>query len=396
MPTNLPAEARHKWSEVSSARTPQEKIRALQEFLSLVPKHKGTAKLCAHVKHQIAILRREIKTKKSKRGRSRPSIDRKGAAAQIVILGPTNVGRSSLLASLTNARVKISNLPFTTQEPAIGTLQYEDLKFQMVEAPALDGDRVVDALGLGPLSLAREADSLILMVDLSNDPCKQLSLLLERLEEAGILALKPQGYVHIERSHTGLGIRVFILGKLVDCSLKDVENLLRSYRIFDCVVKIYGNVTLDDVENAIFKSSVYRPAIIIANKLDSPQAEEKLRELESFVKGRIPIIPVSCKNKVGLNKIGAEIFKVLDIIRVYTKEPGNKEFSKTPFVLKRGMTILDLAKQIHTELYERFAYAKVWSKRLPFTPQKVGSSFTLEDGDIVEIHVKRGRGLPRR
>ena len=58
MPANLPAEAKHKWKEASQSRRPEEKINKLQEFLSLVPKHKGTENLRAQVKRKIAILRR--------------------------------------------------------------------------------------------------------------------------------------------------------------------------------------------------------------------------------------------------------------------------------------------------------------------------------------------------
>ena len=60
MPTNLTVVAKKKWNEASLARTPQEKIVKLQEFLSLIPKHKGTEKLCAQVKTKIATLRKEI------------------------------------------------------------------------------------------------------------------------------------------------------------------------------------------------------------------------------------------------------------------------------------------------------------------------------------------------
>jgi ribosome-interacting GTPase 1 len=56
--------------------------------------------------------------------------------------------------------------------------------------------------------------------------------------------------------------------------------------------------------------------------------------------------------------------------------------------LKRGATVHDLAKSIHSDFREKFDFAKVWGKRLVFSPQKVGSAFMLEDGDIVEIHVK--------
>ncbi|MEM2457103.1 MAG: GTP-binding protein, partial [Candidatus Bathyarchaeia archaeon] len=38
MVTNLPAEAKAKWAEVVACRSPQEKIKLMREFLSLVPK----------------------------------------------------------------------------------------------------------------------------------------------------------------------------------------------------------------------------------------------------------------------------------------------------------------------------------------------------------------------
>jgi len=87
-----------------------------------------------------------------------------------------------------------------------------------------------------------------------------------------------------------------------------------------------------------------------------------------------------------LDKLGKEIFSMLDIIRVYTKEPDEKKPSPKPFILKRESTVMDLAKQIHSDFVERFLFARVWSDRLSFSPQKVGLNFKLEDGDIVEIH----------
>jgi ribosome-interacting GTPase 1 len=75
-------------------------------------------------------------------------------------------------------------------------------------------------------------------------------------------------------------------------------------------------------------------------------------------------------------------------MRVYTKEPNEKEYSKRPFILGKGSTVLDLAKSIHTDLTKKFAFAKVWADRLVFSPQKVGLTFVLQDQDIVEIHEK--------
>ncbi|TRO49181.1 DUF933 domain-containing protein, partial [Candidatus Bathyarchaeota archaeon] len=166
-----------------------------------------------------------------------------------------------------------------------------------------------------------------------------------------------------------------------------VKSLLRSYRIGDALVRISGEVTLDDVEDSIFESTVYKPAVIIANKLDSKEAKNNLKHLKSYLNQGIPIVPISCENKLGLKNVGKVLFDTLDLIRIYTKEPGNRQYSSRPFTLQRGKTVADLAKNIHTDFKRNFAFAKVWSKRLKFSPQKVGLNFELDDGDVVEIHV---------
>lgn len=391
MPTNLPPDAKKKWAEVEATRYPTERLQRMQEFLSLVPKHKGTMKLRGQTKKQMAILRKEIEEKKRRKaGKGGPKFfTEKEGAAQIVLIGLTNVGKSSLLSAVTNAKVEVSSNPYSTREPVPGIMDYQDIQFQLVEAPALmEGSAEGRAWGLQTLALARNADGLILMVDLSQDPIEQLSLTLSEMEKARILVSKPKGRVEIERKFMGAGLRIILIGRLVNCTMRDVEELLRSYRVADAIVRISGETTLDEVEDAIFESTIYKPAIIVANKIDLEGSVANLKLLESYVDDKLPILAVSSENKCGLQKLGENVFNVLNIIRVYTKEPNEKKFSKKPFILKRDSTVYNLAKSIHSDFSKKFSFAKVWAKRLVFSPQKVGSAFVLEDGDIVEIHVK--------
>ena len=391
MPANLPPEAIKKMAEVEEARGPQEKIRLLQEFLSLVPKHKGTASTRAQAKRKINALRDEIEEKKRKKGaRTGPKIFlEKEGAAQVVLIGLTNVGKSSLLTAVTNAKVEVSPAPYTTREPTPGILAYQDLQFQLVEAPALmEGAADGKAWGLQTLGVARNADGLMLMVDLTQDPVSQLSLVLREMEKARILVGQPKARVEIDRKFMGAGLRIIVFGKLVDCTFGEVEKLLKDYHVTDAVVKISGEAALEDVEEAVFENTVYKPAVVIANKVEMTGAEANLKALEAFVGGRLPIVAISCLNGQGLEKLGEALFKTLRIMRVYTKEPNERAPSKNPFTLRKGATVYDLAKSIHSDFKENFSYAKVWSKRLVFSPQKVGLAFALEDGDVVEIHVK--------
>ena len=392
MPANLPAEAKNKYREASLARNPVEKIRLVQEFMSLFPKHKGTENLRAQVKRKISLLKQEIENKKQKRTgvATGPKVFvEKEGDAQIVILGPTNVGRSSLLSTLTNSKVAVLDYPYTTTEPTPGMFNYQDLQLQIVETPALmEGSSEGGSWGLQTLTSARNADGLVLMVDLSQDPIEQLSLISKELEKSKILTKKPKARIEIEKKYMGTKLKFIVLGKLVDCTVKDLMRLMRSYGIRDATVKIWGEATFDDVEEAIFEGKVYRPALILANKADHPLAAANLEQLKTAVGSKMKIISISCASKAGIDKLGAEFFNMLDIIRVYTKEPNKKDASRRPFTIKKGSTVFDLAKRIHSDFYEQFSYAKIWSNRLRFSPQKVGGTFELQDGDTVEIHIR--------
>jgi hypothetical protein len=391
MPTNLPPEAKDKWEEVEATNEPHEKLRLLEEFLSLIPKHHGTARLVVQTKKQITNLRKEIEERKRKRAaRSGPKffIEKEGAA-QVAIVGLTNAGKSSLLAAVTNAKVEVAANAYTTRVPVPGIMNYEDIQFQLIEAPALmEGSADGRAWGLQTLGIARNADGLIIVVDLSRNPVDDLSLILDEMGKARIMVSQPRARVEIERKYMGAGLRIVVLGKLVDCVFKDVEELLKSYHVNDAFVRISGDATLDEVEEAVFENTVYRPTVVIANKVDFKGAERNLKLLKTFVSGKLPVLAVSGYNRTGLEKLGETLFRTLNLMRVYTKEPSERQFSRKPFILKKGSSVYDLAKSIHSDFKENFNYARVWAKRLTFSPQKVGAAFTLQDGDTVEIHLK--------
>jgi len=393
MPTNLPPEAMDKWELVEAAHTPKEKMDAMIEFLKYVPHHKGTMKLRGEMNRKIALIKADLE-KKKRMGTGKSSggpklfVEKEGSA-QIALVGMTNVGKSCLMSGTTNSKVLVTPTPFSTHEPVPGIMNYLDVQFQIVEAPAvMKGAAEGKAGGQVTLGLARNADGLILMVDLNHDPVAQLKLVLAELEKSRVLVYKPSGRVEVDRKHTGTALRVILVGRLLDCSMNDVEELLRAYHVHDAIVRISGEVSLGDVEDAIFESTTYKPAVIVANKLDLPDAEANLRRLKQHVNGKLPVVAMSCELRQGIPELGKALFESLGIIRIYTKEPGNRVQSDHPFALKKGATINDLAKNIHKEFVSNFLFAMVWAKRLPFSPKKVGLNFVLDDADVVEIHTR--------
>ncbi|MDP7207480.1 MAG: GTP-binding protein, partial [Candidatus Bathyarchaeota archaeon] len=108
MPANLPPNAKAKWNEVTLTKNPEVRLQLMGEFISLVPKHKGTEKMCSQVKRQMAQLREDIdEKKKAAKRRGGPSyFVEKAGAAQVAVVGQTNSGRSSLLRAVTNSSVE--------------------------------------------------------------------------------------------------------------------------------------------------------------------------------------------------------------------------------------------------------------------------------------------------
>ena len=71
-------------------------------------------------------------------------------------------------------------------------------------------------------------------------------------------------------------------------------------------------------------------------------------------------IGVSAKNGTGLEELKARIFQLLDVIRVYTKAPGQKADLTDPMVLPRGSTVEQAAEAVHKDFRAQLKYARLW------------------------------------
>ena len=381
MPTNLPPEALKKWEEYSEAQSPEEKLRKLQEFYSLMPKHKGTEKLEKFVKRRMSELRDEIerqKAAKSKRGGF--AVEKRGAA-QMVLIGFTNSGRSTVLSKLTNANPLISPYPFTTVEkPEEGMMEFKGAQIQVVEAPPIvpDGGKLTNLA----ISLSYNSDILGIVLDGRINPVDQFNEIASILEKYNISLKKPRGVVRVIRSKAAPGIIVKNKGRILDGSEYDVRKILENYGVRQAWVEIEGEVSLSDVEESVLSEKKYKPFILFVTHADDELAKKNVEVLRKL---GVLVIPVDLSSEVDRESLGEYILKELNLIRVYTKSKAEKGFSERALVVRRGTTAREVARIIHKDLYENFKYAKVWSKRLPYSPMRVGPDFELEDGDAIEI-----------
>jgi ribosome-interacting GTPase 1 len=324
MPANLPPEYLAAEERFRRAKSLQERIAALQEMLSVIPKHKGTDKLRGQLRSKLSKLREESQKKRSTgRGFYLFNVKKEGAG-QIVLVGLPNAGKSTLLSLMTNASSEIAAYPFTTRVPIVGMMDFENIQIQLVDSPAVN-------LELGEAwftNLARNADALALMVDLESDPLEQMKVLFEKLSEAGI-------------SPIGEGL----------------------------------------------PSSVDEKSIVVAcNKTDIPGVEEKQRALQKELGGSYPVVCFSAKTRTGVEELKRRLFELLNIIRIYSKIPGKEVDRKLPFVLPKGSSVEEMARLVHKDFSKKLKFARIWGSG-KFSGQKVKKGFVLSDGDVVELHL---------
>ena len=383
MPANLPAEAEKALAKYQAARTIEDKIKALEEALSLIPDHKGTEKLRGRIKRRIAELKREAERKAALKAARKDyfNIPKEGAA-QIAIIGVANSGKSSLLKALTNAKPQISYYPLTTTLPTPGMMMYDNVELQLVELPAILTENLEETQFTNrSIGFAKNSDLILILLDGGLDPAKQLEKILEILNESGITLKPKRCEIEIEKKDSG-GIRFVTFGRL-EADTREIISLLQSIGIKNAVVKVSGDAGIEDFEDLVIREVVHKKAVIAVNKMDkigstSPDLLRKIIGSEE-----VPIIEVSAEKGYGLEKLKQAILKSLDLIRVYTRKGGVK--SDKPIILPRNSTIKDLAEVIHREFAEKMKYAKVWGRSVRIQGQRVGPDHILEDGDVVEI-----------
>ena len=80
------------------------------------------------------------------------------------------------------------------------------------------------------------------------------------------------------------------------------------------------------------------------------------------------------------------IFESLNVVRVYSKLPNQKEPDyDRPFTVRRGGNLFDVAEQIHKDYTKNLKYARVWGSQV-HDGTVVKGDYTVHDRDVVELH----------
>lgn len=327
MPANLPPQYFEVEAKYHQAKTPEEKLEALEEMLAVIPKHKGTEKLQAEIKQKISKLKK-TGAEREKRGKSfDPFLVEKSGAAQLLIIGPPNSGKSTLLQVLTNARPEIGDYPFTTFHPTPGMMPYEDIQIQLLDLPPI-GERKI---GGNFANALRRADGGIILLDVQSEKIlEEIEMVLEALKGSKIEA---------------------------------------------------GTIEKEVPSNWFFLRSS-----LLINKVEQESHREIVEIVQELYGERFMILGVSLHHldDEERNNIKKQIFQIAHIVRVYSKPPGKPPDFQRPFILKKGKTVRDLAEYIHHDLLKNLKGARVWGSTR-FEGQLVPPEYVLADRDVVEI-----------
>jgi len=324
MPANLPPQYYAAEAVFRKARTAEEKIAATEDMIAIMPKHKGTDHLKAELRARIAKLSEES-GKRATLHRTTRTIPREGAG-QIVLVGPTNAGKSQLVARVTNAAVAVGDYAFTTRIATPGMMEFEDIKIQLIDMPALAPQIAEPWVS----SVLKRADALLVVLDLSAGPAAQMESLIAQLARMrlGLTGVTP-----------------------------DAPDIL-----------------------------YWKPAVIASNKADLPGAIEECESVRQQFGGKVDIIPISALTGAGVEVLKRRLFDVLQVIRVYTKAPGEKSDLGEPLVLDDGSTVEDAARGLHKDFVAKLKYARVWGSG-KHDGIMVRRNHILQDKDVIELHV---------
>jgi ribosome-interacting GTPase 1 len=325
MPANLTPQYLEAERNYRMARTPLEKIAFLEEMLSVMPKHKGTDHLRADIRTKIAKLTQSL-DKRTATQRASMIIEKVGAG-QVAVVGPPNTGKSRIVSSLTKASPTVAAYPFTTQNAIPGMMKYENIQIQLVDLPPLSEQTPEWWV----MNIVRRADALLVVVDAGDDPLAQTELVLSRLREKK-LALWP-----------------------------------------------------DPEKNEEEIAFTYKKALLVCNKQDLDPDKTCLQLLKYEYGEHLPVLGITAIDS-DLDELRTAIFKMLDIIRVYTKAPGDKPDYEDPIVLKSGSSLEDAAAGVHKDFVQNLKYARIWGSG-KHDGVMARRDHIMQDGDVIELHV---------
>lgn len=365
--------------KVKPANPLQLRLEELRKEYSNTKYNKATNKHLGLLRAKIANVVKELNKKSGRKGMGINV--RKSGDGTVVLVGPPNAGKSSLLNVLTGVDSKVAGYAFTTVSVIPGMLAWRDAKIQIFDLPGLiEGSHIGKGGGIRLGSVMRIADLVLLVVEATKYDV--LFNIMAELSELGIKVNKGKPKLKVEDVDSG-GIEIINNGNYAPPA-SEVVQILSEFGIYNAKVIFWESTTAEDLFDYLTRSNVYVQGIVVANKID---LVEKRAELLKTIKAKtgMPVIATSALERTNLEELKDAIFQNLNLECIYLKpKDGFADYSK-PMIMKKGSSVLELAKVLHSDTAPLLKYALVNGKSAKFRNQACGSSHILEDGDVVTL-----------
>jgi uncharacterized protein len=162
----------------------RERIREVQALLAELPDYKNGP--YADLRKSLLAEIEDTRVRSSAVHRDSIAVRREGAA-QIALVGPPNVGKSSLLQALSEIQIKTGDYPFTTLRPVPALTRIGGVLVQLVEIPGLIHGASDDrGGGRALLGVLRSADAIVYCCRADGDPA-ELETVRAEVAAAGIV-----------------------------------------------------------------------------------------------------------------------------------------------------------------------------------------------------------------
>jgi small GTP-binding protein len=373
----------------------EERIAELEERLASTKVNKATQKSVNTIKSQLAKLREDlIRIASSKKGGGGGFHIKRTGDAQVAFIGFPSVGKSSLLNLLTegNTHSKVAAYDFTTVTAIPGMMNIEDANIQLIDLPGIIlGAAAGKGRGKEVLAAVRSAELVLIIICFRPDGTINLSdleTIRMELNNAGIrLNTKPPKIVIKERTRGGIHF-TYKGHQVMDAD--EVKSLMNELKVRNAGVYFSEpDITPDELIDFIFGNRIYTKEFVVINKSDLMLKRIPDKTITEVI-GHDHWVMISAKNKENIDTLKHDIFKELNLIRVFLKPPREDADMTEPIILHRGDTLEKLCRKIHKRFINDYRYSLIWGKSAKHPGQKFENlDHVIEDGDIISIYLKR-------
>jgi len=359
------------------------KIKEMEDAMSKAKYNKSSEHWFGLMKSQIAKLREKIEKKAAGKGGGEGWFVKKTGNATVILVGFPSVGKSTLLNALCGTKSKVAAYDFTTLDCIPGTLNYNNAKIQILDVPGIiAGAAFGRGRGREVLAMARNANLVLFIIEALHP--EHFIALKKEVHDVGIRINQRQPVVKIVKGVRG-GISINSTVKLTKVSLETLTAILQEFKMMNAGVVIRDDVDIDQFIDCIEGNRKYVPAIVCVSKADLLNDGQR-RQLQEILPH--PFF-VSAEKKEGLEDLKEKIFHSLNFARVYLKEINHKPDLDEPMILTNPVTLKTVCEHIHRDFVRKFKFARIWGKGAKFPGQQFRNlDKVLEDGDIVEIHIR--------